>query len=249
MKNLGLKLVALFLAAILWIFVSAPRRERTSERTFAAPVSLVSVPPKFLITTPVPETVDVRLRGRVSELRGVSSQNLEVPVDLSWLAAAGEVTITLRPQAINVPPDVEVFAIEPNKFRFRVEEVRQRAVPIRPFLAGAPPLGYNIGDPTVQPDRALVSGPESQILKLSEVATERIIMTSRTGTFTTTVAVVSDSPLVRVISPLQTQVTVPVLAEFGPNRPASTDTTGTDTTGTTTTTTTTTQSPENETDQ
>jgi YbbR domain-containing protein len=249
MKNVGLRVVALFLALILWFVVSAPRREPVRERTFRAPVSLVGVPRDYVITTPVPETVDVRLRGRISDLRAVSSQNLEVPIDLSWVAQPGEITITLRPQAINVPPDVEVFSIEPNKFRFRVEELRQRAVPIRPFLAGAAPIGYNTGDPTVQPERALVSGPASQILKLSEVTTERIIMTSRTETFSTSVAVVSDSPLVRVISPLQALVTVPVLAEFGPNPPAPTDTSATDTTGTTTTTTTAQSPRENETDQ
>jgi hypothetical protein len=42
-------------------------------------------------------------------------------------------------------------------------------------------------------------------------------MTGRTGTFVQNVAVVSDSPLVRIISPLTTQVTVPLLAEVGPN--------------------------------
>jgi hypothetical protein len=47
------------------------------------------------------------------------------------------------------------------------------------------------------------------------------MMTGRTATFVQNVAVVSDSPLVRVIAPLTTQVTVPVLAELGPNPPAS----------------------------
>jgi hypothetical protein len=62
-------------------------------------------------------------------------------------------------------------------------------------------------------------------LKLSEVTTERIIMTGRTETFVHDVAVVSDSPLVRVVAPLRTQVTVPVLAEVGPASPDSTQTT------------------------
>lgn len=225
MKNLGLKSVALFLACVVWFIVSAPRREPASERTFAASVSLVRVPRELVITTAVPETVAVRLSGRASDLRAVSSQSLEVPVDLSWMQQAGEVTITLRPQAINVPPEIEVVAIEPNKFRFRVEPLRQRAVPIRPFLVGEPPPGFLAGEPVLAPDRALVSGPGSQILKLSEVATERIIMTGRTATFTQNVAIVSDSPLVRVVTPITTQVTVPVLAEIGPNLPTPTATT------------------------
>lgn len=228
--NFGLKLGALFLALVVWFVTSAPRRETVSERAFAAPLSFIKMPRELVITTPVPDNVSVRLRGRLSDLRSLSSQNLEVTVDLSG-SQAGEVTITLPPRAINVPPEVEVVSIEPNKIRFRVEPLRQRAVPIRPFLVGEPPAGYTPGDATLAPAQALVSGPASLIRNLSEVATERIIMTGRTETFTQTVAVVSDSPLVRVIDPLTVQVTVPVLAQFGPQAPTATATaTSTDTT-------------------
>ncbi|HEX2060242.1 MAG TPA: YbbR-like domain-containing protein, partial [Thermoanaerobaculia bacterium] len=122
--------------------------------------------------------------------------------------------------------------LEPNKFRVRIEQLRQRTVPIRPFLVGDLPTGYIVGDPTADPDRALVSGPASQIMKLSEVATERIIMTGRTATFVQNVAVVSEAPLVRIISPVTTQVTVPVLAEVGPAPPTDTAATSTTTTET-----------------
>jgi YbbR domain-containing protein len=219
-KNLALKLIAIFLALLVWFYVSAPRRERTSERKFAAPLSLVGLPREFVITTPVPDTVSVRLRGRASDLRSLSSSSLEVPLDLTWIQQAGDLTVTLRPQAVHTPPNVEVVAIDPNKVQFHVEPLRQRAVAIRPFLVGQPPAGYLTGDPTLSPDRALVSGPLSQIRVMSEVGTERIIMTGRTETFVQNVAVVSDSPLVRVVAPLTTQVTVPVLAEVGPSPPA-----------------------------
>ena len=222
MKDLGLKLIAVLLACAVWLVVSAPRREPVRERTFAAPLALVSIPRDLVITTPIPETVDVRLRGRVSDLRLVSSSNLEVPIDLKWMEKAGEVEITVRPQAINVDPNIEVVSIEPNKLRFRVEPLRQSAVKIRPFLVGETPAGYLVGEAVAEPDRVLISGPASQVLKLAEVATERIIMTGRTATFVANVAVVSDSPLVRVVSPLTTQVTVPVLAEVGPNPPPAT---------------------------
>lgn len=220
MKNLGLKLVALLLACVLWFFVSAPRRERLRERLVTASIALVAVPSHLVITTDIPSGVAVRVRGRLSDLRALASQSLEASVDLSSIREAGEVEITLRPQYLNVPEDIEVVSIEPNKFRFRVEQLRSRAVPIRPFLDGAPPAGYIIGDATASPERALVSGPASEILKLTEVTTERIIMTGRTSTFVQNVAVISDSPLVRLVSPTTTQVTVPVLAEVGPVPPS-----------------------------
>ncbi|HYM60371.1 MAG TPA: CdaR family protein [Thermoanaerobaculia bacterium] len=216
MSNLGMRVLALLLAFAVWFVVSAPRRERVSERAFAAPLSLVGMPRNLMITTPVPDTVSVRLRGRVPDLRSLSSQTLELTVDLSW-AQAGDVQITLRPQALNIPPEVEVLSIQPAKIHFRVEQLRQKGVAIRAFLVGQPPAGYAAGDATVMPEKALVSGPASLIRNVSEVATERIIMTGRTAPFVQNVAVVSDTQLVRVVEPLTVQVTVPVLAESGPS--------------------------------
>jgi YbbR domain-containing protein len=238
--------VAILLACVVWFIVSAPRRERVRERLVTAPLSVVAMPNDLVITTEMPGQVAIRVRGRSSDLRALATMALDVPVDLSWVQSAGEIEITLRPQAINVPPEIEVMSIVPNKFRFRIEALRQSAVRVRPFLVGTVPAGYAVGQPTASPEVVLVSGPASQVLKLTEVATERIIMTGRTATFVQEVAVVSDSPLVRIVSPLTTQITVPVLAEIGPNPPpdasdtAATDTAGTDTTSTTGTTTTTT---------
>jgi YbbR domain-containing protein len=219
MKNIGIKIVSVILACVVWFIVSAPRRGRVRERIVTASLSLVGVPSDLMITTDIPSSVSVRVRGRVQELRALASQSLEASADLSQIDRSGEVEITIRPQHINTPEEIEVVSIQPNKVRFRIEQVRQSAVAIRPFLDGDPPSGYIVGEATASPDRALVSGPASQILKLSEVTTERIIMTGRTATFVQNVAVVSDSPLVRVISPVTTQVTVPVLAEVGPNPP------------------------------
>ncbi len=223
LSNLLPKVIALFLAFTVWFVVTAPRRERVSMRAFAAPLSIFSLRRDLVITTSVPDSVSVRLRGRESDLRSLSSQNLEVMVDLSW-ATPGEARITLRPQAINTPPDVEVVSIDPAVLTFRVEQLRNRSVPIRPFLVGNPPAGYIIGTPTVYPESALISGPASQVRNISEVTTERIIMTSRTDTFEQNVAVVSDSSLIRVIDPQLTHVTVPVTAEIGPVAPPTTET-------------------------
>lgn len=223
-SNWGLKILSVFLAVTLWWVVSAPRRESVYERAYAVPLTLAGMPRNFVMTTSVPDTVSVRLRGRASDLRSLSSANLEVPLDLRTVVP-GDITITIRPQAVNVPPNVEVVSLDPSRVRFRVEELRQKIVPIRPFLVGQPPSGYTVGEATVEPDHALVSGPGSQIRKLSEVATERVIMTGRTATFVQNVGVVSDSSLLRIIEPLTIQVTVPVTGEAPPTSTETTTTT------------------------
>jgi YbbR domain-containing protein len=235
MKNFGLKIAALLLACVVWFIVSGPRREQTRQRMVTASLSLVGLPEELVITTDVPSSVAVRVEGRISGLRSLVSQSLEASADLSLITKPGEVVVTLRPQHINVPEDIEVVDIVPNKVRFTIEKLGQSAVNIRPFLVGEPPDGYLIGQAVAYPDQALIEGPMSQILKLTEVATERIIMTGRTATFVQNVPVVSDSPLVRIKRPLTTQVTVPVLAEVGPS-PQQTETAETTDTAATTTT-------------
>jgi YbbR domain-containing protein len=224
LSNLGLKALSLLLAFAVWFVVSTPRREPVSERAFAAPLALVRMPRNLVITTPVPEAITLRLRGRTSDLRALSSQNLEVTLDLSWVTP-GEANITFGRQAIAVPPGIDIVSMEPSRVRFRVEQLRQKVVAVRPFIVGTPPLGYVAGDPSVSPDRALVSGPTSLVRNLADVATERIIMTGRTETVVQNVSIVADSPLIRVIDPSATQVTVPVTAEIGPPATA-TDTAG-----------------------
>ncbi|HYC57955.1 MAG TPA: CdaR family protein [Thermoanaerobaculia bacterium] len=224
MKNFGLKFAALLLACVLWFIVSGPRREQKLQRVATASLSLVGLPSDVVITTDVRSSVAVRVEGRVSALRSLASQNLEASADLSKITGTGDVVITLRPKNINVPEDIEVLDIVPNKVRFSIEKLGQSSVSIRPFLDGDPPEGYLVGQPVAEPDRALIEGPMSHVLKLTEVATERIIMTGRTATFVQNTPVVSDDPLVRIVRPLTTQVTVPVLAEVGP---APTDTSGT----------------------
>ncbi len=221
--NFGIKVVAVVLAVTMWVLLSAQRRERTFERAFDVPVAIVGVPRDLIITTPLPDSVSVRLRGRLSVLRGLSSQNLEATLDLSS-AEAGEVDVAITPQSINAPPEVEVVSIDPSRITLRVEPRSQRLVPIRPYLVGELPPGYLVGEVTVNPERALISGPESLIRDFTEVVTERIILSGRTAPFRQPVGLVADHPLVRVLEPATAQVTVVVIQE--PREVPPTDTAG-----------------------
>src|SRR6185503_2525929 len=87
LKNLGLKFLALLTACVIWFVVSAPRREQIVERIVTASISVVGLPPRLVITTDIPGNVGVRVRGRLSDLKALASQNLEASVDLSKIQA------------------------------------------------------------------------------------------------------------------------------------------------------------------
>lgn len=199
--NFGMKALALALAALLWLSVSAQRLEQVSVRTFEVPVALIGIPRDLVLTRVSNETVSVRLRGRVSALREMSSQHMEATVNLSD-ARAGTTTVPTA-QALNVPDGIEVLSITPPRVEIRLEPRRQKHVPIRPYFVGDLPPGYRYDrdSVTVDPEKALVSGPASLISDFNEVATERIILSGRVEPFRQRVMIVSDAPLVRVVEP------------------------------------------------
>lgn len=228
-SDFGLKVLALSLAALVWGTVSAARREKLIERTYDVPLALVNVPSDLIVTKGLQPTVSVRLRGPLSTLRSMSSQNLEATVDLSDLRA-GEVSVFIRPQYINIPEGSELVSISPAKLSLSIEPRRQKAVAVRPFLVGDPPNGYAVFNVSIEPESALVSGPASAVRDISELGTERIILSGRTDNFSLNVAIVSERPLVRVVEPQNARVTV-LMERTGGSEPlvTATDTTATST--------------------
>ena len=206
----AMKLLALAIALIFWTVESAPRRERPVERPFEVQLSLMGIPRDLIVTTTVQDRVNVWLRGRPSVLQQLSSANLEATLDLSG-NRPGPLSVPIRPESLNLPQDVEVVTIDPAVVSLTLEQRRGGVVPIRPFTVGELPPGYQIGEITVTPDRAELTGPASFIKNVDEVATERIILSGRIATFQTTVGLVSDHPLVRITQPASVVVTVTII--------------------------------------
>jgi YbbR domain-containing protein len=206
-NNFWLKLFALGLAALVWVTVSAERREQKIERTYDVPLALVAVPPELVVTKGLQPTVNVRVRGPLSTIRALSSQNLEATVDLRDIRP-GDNNVFIRAQELNIPGGIELVSITPPKVTLTVEPRRQKYVPVRPFLVGDPPAGKFVLDVTAEPPQVIVSGPVSAVRDFTELATDRIILSGRNEDFTITVGVVSDSSLVRVIDPQSVRVTV-----------------------------------------
>jgi len=81
-RNLGLKILAFAIALGVWFALSSGRRERTSERSYRIPLSLVNIPARTIVASPLPGGVDVRVRGPFTALRGLQPEKLEAVIDL-----------------------------------------------------------------------------------------------------------------------------------------------------------------------
>lgn len=208
-RTAGPKILAVVIALVIWMVASEERREDILERNFQVPLALVGVPSNMVISGEVEDTIAVRLRGPASQVRSLSSETLEVTVDLAD-SRPGTLSIPIQSSSLSIPPSVEVVSMKPARLRLQLEMRRQKPVQISPYLVGAPASGYTIENVESQPGNAVISGPVSIVDEITEVPTERIILTGRSATFREQVAVISDYPLVQVVEPALVQVLITI---------------------------------------
>jgi YbbR domain-containing protein len=195
-ENLGWKVLALALAGFLWFSLSGQRRQRMSERGYVIPLTVVNLPPDMVIASPVPDTVDVRLRGPFDAIRIADPAKMEAVMDFSD-ALGGDRIYKLGPDDINAPEDLEVVSISPPTVRVRIEKLAQKEVRIAPRFSGGDPSLLVVG---VRPAVARITGPESEIARTQAVPTDPISLTGRGGDFTVSATLAAESNI-RILEP------------------------------------------------
>ncbi len=206
-RNLGPKILALAIALAVWFALSGERRERISERSYRIPLSLVNIPARTIVASPLPGAVDVRVRGPFTALRGLEPEKLEAVIDL-LNATPGEKVYRLAPEDINVPPEVEVIALSPGEVRVVLDNVAEKLLPIVPALSGEVAAGSQVVDVSVEPRVARVMGPATALGKMTGIGTEPVSLANRAATFSATTTVLPDAPGVRVRQGQVVNVTV-----------------------------------------
>ena len=196
-RNLGTKILALAIAILVWFVFSAQQRERISERTYRIPLSVANVPAGTLIASPLPATIEVRLRGPFTALRQLDPGKLEAVIDLTG-SPRGEKIYRLETEDINVPQEVEVIAITPSEIRVALDAIAEKTLPIAARLTGAPAPGYEVGQVTIVPPVARLSGPDSALSRMTSVQTDPVPVADRAADFSVPATVIADAPGVRV---------------------------------------------------
>ncbi|MEP6994478.1 MAG: CdaR family protein [Acidobacteriota bacterium] len=196
-RNAGTKLLALVIACVAWFIISGQRRERISERSYRIPLSVVNIPAGTIIVSPLPEAVDVRIRGSFSALRQLEPAKLEAVVDLLD-AAQGEKRYPLAPEDINVPQGVEVIAISPPEVRLSLDGVAEKTLSIVPETAGTPASGSHIEEVTAEPRMGRVQGPTRTLARMVNLRTEPVSVDGRDGSFSATTTLAAQPAGVRV---------------------------------------------------
>ncbi len=206
-RHLGLKVVAIALATLLWLSVAG---EHVVERIMRVPLEFRNISAELEVVGDPPATVDVRLRGSSGLLSRLEGTDVVAVIDLSS-ARPGSRLFHIRADEVRAPYGVEVAQVVPGTLAIELEKSALRVVPVVPALEGDPSPGYVVGRITSDPATVEVRGPESRVRRLAEAITEPVnISGSRERVRDTVTVGVADSAL-RLTRPQSATVVVDIV--------------------------------------
>jgi YbbR domain-containing protein len=205
-RHLGLRVLAIALATLLWLTVAG---EHVVERSLRVPLEFRNIPSELEIAGDPPATVDVRLRGSSALLGRLEPGEIVAVLDLSS-ARPGSRLFHIRNDEVRAPFGVEVAQVVPSTLSLELERSASRMIPIVPAVQGDPAPGFVVGRITSEPATVLIVGPESRVRQLSGATTETINVDGHRDRVRDVVTVGVADAEVRLASPQSATVVVEI---------------------------------------
>ena len=205
-RHLGLKILAIALAALLWLTVAG---EHVVERSLRVPLEYRNIPEALEIVGNVPDSIEVRVRGSSAVLSRLQSGEIVAVLDLSN-ARAGSRLFHIRNEEVRSPFGVEVAQVSPATLALELEKSVRRRIPVVPATEGEPAPGFVIGRVTADPATVEIVGPDSRVRQVAEATTEPVSVKDARVRVRDGVTVGVVDPSVRLTQALRAEVTVEI---------------------------------------
>lgn len=160
LHNLTLKLAALLIAALFWVFVNTDETV-VSQRTLRAPLNLEGLAPNQTVTG-VPERVEVRLSGSPRRIAALNPEGVDAVLDLRGVVGEFEGVVRVFP-----PQGIGFVSVNPSEVLGTVELRVDKVVPVRALTLGAGP-DDTLTRVRTSPGRVVVSGAETQVARVTQ---------------------------------------------------------------------------------
>lgn len=176
-RHLGLKLLSLALAVLLWFLIAG---QKEAERSLRIPLEFQNIPERLELVDPPPASVDVRVRGPSGSLGQVRAGDIVAVLDLGT-ARPGRRLFHLMPEDVSTPSGLRVVQVLPATVALTFEPSATKIVPVVPEIEGDPADGHVVGAVTASPSTVRVVGPASALERLTEATTEPVSIQGATA--------------------------------------------------------------------
>jgi YbbR domain-containing protein len=164
----------LILAIAISVFIWAVAQGTSSDHiSFDVPVELTALDESLVVTDQSSDSINVRLRGSRAALRNLQKDALKYRIDARG-GKPGVAVYEIDVDAIDHPTGSSFVGYSPSRIQVRFEKRGRKAVGVRAEVVGTPAPGFHLAGIAVLPDKVWLEGARSQVMRLSEVATESI---------------------------------------------------------------------------
>ena len=168
-NNLGLKLLAILVACIVWLIVINYADPIVSTRYSGIPVEFVNTEllnskGKVYEVMNNTDTVDVVVFGKRSVLETLSYENIHAVADLEDITIMNTVAIQVYSNKSN--DQLDSIRQSRSVVELNVEDLKEVPYTVNVVVNGTPAEGYVIGEVTQNQNLVRVSGPESVVNRI-----------------------------------------------------------------------------------
>ena len=178
-KNIGLKITAVLLSVLLWIFATS---RGLSEIALDIPLEFKDIPPGLELMNHSIKVVSLNIKGQDRAIRNIRPSDISVFIDLSK-AKEGEGTYFINKNNIKLPPAVTVTNITPSFVKVLLERTVTKSVRVIPIIVGTPETGFYIKSISIVPDNVIIEGARSKVNMFDRIKTEPLDITGFKETF------------------------------------------------------------------
>ena len=169
-KNLGLKILSLCVAVVLWYSVVS---ERQTNLLVTVPLTFVNVPKGMKVRMVSAERVSLHLEGPVSALRTMEIGKIRGTIDLKG-SREGKSRFELSPTHFNLPEGIRIAGISPEVVYVILERLLTFKLPVKARLKGKVDPHYAIRKVVTVPKFVWVVGDRKARSSISNIPTKTV---------------------------------------------------------------------------
>jgi YbbR domain-containing protein len=159
-RNIRTFLLALVLALAVWISAVTSADPDEMRTLNAIPLEIIGQDSSLIVTSDLPSSVEVTLRAPSSIWEQLIAQenSVQATLDLSGIST-GEHTLDIEIRLLVRP--VQIVLANPTTVTVSLEPLATQTLPVDLSLSGQPAIGYKAGDPVLDLENIIITGPKS----------------------------------------------------------------------------------------
>ncbi|MEE8564629.1 MAG: CdaR family protein [Atribacterota bacterium] len=165
LKNIDIKLLSIFLAIILWLYIAGGENP-TVENFIDISLTQTNLG-EDLVIKEFPTNVSVGIKGPKNIINNISSHQINGIVNFSEISKEGLYKLEVE---VTPPKNTQITRIIPSEIKVEVEKVLTKEVEVEYSLIGVPEKGYSLTDePQLNPSKVKIISAQSVLENIKQI--------------------------------------------------------------------------------